>query len=134
MLPRSQLSTNPMQLNTPEKLLWGLTARQLFLLALGGSLGYRLWTHVAFLLVYGIAGFGIRLLLACIPVLLAFVLALTHLGGRYLEIWALLLLRYACKQKRVVWCSVHVKDRYALDLSLERQEGSSEMAEQEESE
>ena len=104
---------NPTQLDAPEKLLWGLTGRQLFILALGCSLGYRLWAECAFLLASGIAGFGARLLLATLPVLLALALATIQLGGRYLEIWAVLLLRYSCKQKQAVWYSVQVKDRFA---------------------
>ncbi len=118
---QQQYHVNPTQLGAPEKLLWGLTARQLFILALGCSLGYRLWAECAFLLAYGIAGFGTRLLLALIPVLLALALATIQLGGRFLEIWAILLLRYWGKQKQAVWCSVHVKDRYALVSAGERQ-------------
>ena len=131
---QQQLHVNPTQLGAPEKLLWGLTARQLFILALGGSIGYRLWTQGAFLLAYGIAGFGTRLLVACIPVLLALALAMIQLAGRSLEIWAILLLRYSCKPKQAVWWSVHVKDRYALDHGVERQEAGNEMAAREESE
>ncbi len=131
---QQQLHINPTQLGAPEKLIWGLTARQLFMLALGGSIGYRLWGHFAFLLAYGIAGFGTRLLLACIPVLLAFALALIQLGGRSLEIWAILLLRYWGKQKQAVWWSVHVKDKYALDLTAELQAVGSEKAAGEENE
>ncbi len=134
MSHQQQYHVNPTQLGAPEKLLWGLTARQLFILALGCSLGYRLWAQCAFLLAYGMAGFGTRLLLASLPVLLALALATIQLGGRYPEIWAVLLLRYACKQKHAVWCSVHVKDRYALDLTITQQAADSEMAEQEESE
>jgi hypothetical protein len=117
---QQQYHVNPTQLGAPEKLLWGLTARQLFILALGCSLGYRLWAACAFLLASSIAGFGTRLLLAALPVLLALALATIQLGGRYLEIWAVLLLRYACKQKQAVWCSVRVKDRYALASARER--------------
>jgi len=118
---QQQYHVNPTQLGAPEKLLWGLTARQLFILALGCSLGYRLWAPCAFLLAYGMAGFGTRLLLASLPVLLALALATIQLGGRFLEIWAILLLRYWSKQKQTVWCSVHVKDRYALVSARERQ-------------
>ena len=121
MSHQQQYHVNPTQLGAPEKLLWGLTARQLFILALGCSLGYRLWAQYAFLLTYGLAGFGTRLLLAALPVLLALALATIHLGGRFLEIWAILLLRYWAKQKQVVWCSVHIKDRYALESAPQQQ-------------
>ena len=111
---------NPTQLDAPEKLLWGLTGRQLFILALGCSLGYRLWAQFAFLLASGIAGFGMRLLLAALPVLLALGCATIQPGGRFLEIWAILLLRYWGKQKHAVWCSVHVKDRYVQSIGVAR--------------
>ena len=114
MSQQQQYHVNPTQLGAPEKLLWGLTGRQLFILALGCSLGYRLWAAFAFLLASGIAGFGIRLLLAALPVLLALGCATIQPGGRFLEIWAILLLRYSCKQKQAFWCSVLVKDRYVL--------------------
>jgi hypothetical protein len=129
MAGKQHLHVNPTHLNTPEKLLWGLTARQLFILALGGSIGYRLWSHFAFLLTLGLAGFGARLLLSAIPVLLALALATIQLGGRYLEIWAVLLLRYWSKQKQALWCSVQVKDRYALALSGDHVELDREMEE-----
>ncbi len=129
MAGKPHLHVNPTQLNAPEKLLWGLTARQLFILALGGSIGYRLWSHFAFLLTFGITGFGTRLVLACIPVLFALALATIQLGGRFLEIWAVLLLRYSCKQKQAVWCSVHIKDRYALAPHVEREGADGEMDE-----
>ena len=134
MSHQHQYHINPTQLGAPEKLLWGLTARQLFILALGCSLGYRLWAACAFLLASGIAGFGMRLLLASLPVLLALALATIQLGGRSLEIWAVLLLRFWGKQKQAVWCGVHVKDRYALDHNVVRQATGSEMTEKEESE
>ncbi len=106
--------TNPTHLNTPEKIIWGLTARQLLILALGCSLGYKLWANLVFLLIFGVGGFALRLLLAAIPVLIALALAMVQLGGRYLEIWAILLLRYWGRSKHAVWWSVQVKDRYAL--------------------
>ena len=112
-MSQQQYHVNPTQLGAPEKLLWGLTGRQLFILALGCSLGYRLWAACAFLLTSGIAGFGIRLLLAALPVLLALACATIQPGGRFLETWAILLLRYSCKQKQAAWCSVQVKDRFA---------------------
>ncbi len=134
MSHQQQYHVNPTQLSAPEKLLWGLTARQLFILALGCSLGYRLWAQCAFLLAYGLAGFGTRLLLASLPVLLALALATIQLGGRSLEIWAILLLRFWGKQKQAVWCSVHVKDRYANGPGIARQAAGSKIAEKEESE
>ncbi len=131
---QQQYHVNPTQLGAPEKLLWGLTARQLFILALGCSLGYRLWAQCAFLLAYGLAGFGTRLLLASLPVLLALAFATIRLGGRSLEIWAILLLRFWGKQKQAVWCSVHVKDRYAQNIGVTQQAAGSDRAAQEEGE
>src|SRR6266699_1740276 len=107
--------TNPTQLNTPEKIIWGLTARQLLILALGCSLGYKLWANLVFLLTYGVAGFALRLLLTALPVLVALALAMVQLGGRYLDIWAIQLMSYSGRSKHAVWWSVQIKDRYALN-------------------
>jgi hypothetical protein len=115
--------TNPTQLNTPEKIIWGLTARQLLILALGCSLGYKLWANLVFLLTYGVTGFALRLLLTALPVLVALTLAMVQLGGRYLEIWAILLLPYWGRSKHAVWWSVQVKDQYALSLAKPQGEG-----------
>ncbi len=126
--------TNPTQLNTPEKIIWGLTARQLLILALGCSLGYKLWANLVFLLTYGVAGFALRLLLAALPVLVALALAMVQLGGRYLEIWAILLLRYWGRSRHAVWWSVQVKDRYALNLAEPQVAGSEVSAGEQEGE
>ena len=134
MSQQQQYHVNPTQLGAPEKLLWGLTGRQLFILALGCSLGYRLWAACAFLLASGLAGFGMRLLLAALPVLLALGCATIQPGGRFLEIWVILLLRYSCKQKQAVWCSVQVKDRFVLAHTVAQQATGGERAEEAESE
>ncbi len=128
MSHQQQYHINPTQLGAPEKLLWGLTGRQLFILALGCSLGYRLWAACAFLLASGIAGFGMRLLLAALPVLLALGCATIQPGGRFLELWAILFLRYSCKQKQALWCSVQVKDRFALASAHGRQATGNDVA------
>ena len=133
-MSQQQYHVNPTQLGAPEKLLWGLTGRQLFILALGCSLGYRLWAACAFLLASGLAGFGIRLLLAALPVLLALACATIQPGGRFLETWAILLLRYSCKQKQVVWCSVQVQDRFARAPAHGRQAAGNDGAAGEEGE
>ena len=133
MTHQQQYHVNPTQLGAPEKLLWGLTGRQLFILALGCSLGYRLWAACAFLLASGIAGYGMRLLLAALPVLLALGCATIQLGGRFLELWAILLLRYWTKPKQAIWCSVQVKDRFALALTpLKQSMGNDTAADEEE--
>jgi hypothetical protein len=134
MSHQQQYLVNPTQLGAPEKLLWGLTGRQLFILALGCSLGYRLWAACAFLLASGFAGFGMRLLLAALPVLLALGCATIQLGGRFLELWAILLLRYWSKPKQAIWCSVQVKDRFALASAHGRQAAGNDVALEEEGE
>ena len=133
-MSQQQYHVNPTQLGAPEKLLWGLTGRQLFILALGCSLGYRLWAAFAFLLTSGLAGFGMRLLLAALPVLLALGCATIQPAGRFLEIWVILGLGYVCKQKQAVWCSVQVKDRFARAPAHERQGMGNDIAAGEEGE
>jgi hypothetical protein len=116
----NRLRANPAYLNTPEKLLWGLTGRELIIIALGCSLGYKLWANFFFLLDDGLVGFLLRLALALFPVLCSLALAKLRPGGRYLEIWFVLWWRYRGKKQLLLWRSVQVQDKYALELSLEK--------------
>ena len=116
----TRLRTNPAYLNTPEKLLWGLTGRELIIIALGCSLGYKVWANSLFLLDGGLWGFILRLALALIPVLCSVALAKLRPGGRYLEIWLVLWWRFRGKKKLLLWRSVQVQDRYACMPSPER--------------
>jgi len=128
----TRLRTNPAYLNTPEKFLWGLTGRELLIIALGCSLGYKVWANFLFLLDHGLWGFLLRLALALLPVLFSLALAKLRPGGRYLEVWFLLWWRYRGKKKLLLWCSVQVQDKFACAPALERQPGGAPHAEQDE--
>jgi PrgI family protein len=103
----SRKHTVPTHLNLPDQVLtlwsFSLTARQLLLLLVGAGIGGDLWHALAFLGHETVAGQGVRVLLALIPVVLALVVAWYRPAGRYLEVWCLVLLRYQLRPRRFVW-------------------------------
>src|SRR5258708_17355606 len=82
----------PTHMSLPDKVVFGLTARQLLLLLIGCSLGYNLWLHLsvvaAFILLWQDLSIGIPL----VPVVLAVVPALIAGAGRPLDGLVLVLL------------------------------------------
>jgi hypothetical protein len=97
--------TTPTHLDTPDKILFGLTARQLFLLLLGISLSYSLWLHLGWVIPTSwlVPGLLLRLLCALPPVLLSLVIAFVTVAERPLELWAIVGLRYLVQPKTAVW-------------------------------
>src|SRR6516162_11687349 len=77
----------PTHMNLPDKVVFGLTARQLLLLLIGCSLGYNLWLHLGVLEALALPGQAIRLALALVPSALAAALALISVAARPLEVW-----------------------------------------------
>src|ERR1700738_1257081 len=98
----------PTRLQTEDTVLTigslALTMRQSLILFLGGCLALSCW-HVLKPLFQGWGGVGfvLRLILTVLPILLALILALTRLRGRYLEYWAIILWRYWHLPKYVIW-------------------------------
>src|SRR3954466_10964828 len=94
-MPR--MHTVPTHLKTPETILSlagvNLSIRQFLLVLIGASLSYRLWLFLGFL-----NGFlpG-RLLVAVLPFGLALLVAFVQLAGRSLEVWLLVVLRFAVR-------------------------------------
>lgn len=80
--------TTPTHLFLPDKLLFGLTARQLLFLLVGGSASYGLWLQLDVIPAsWGSPGLGLRLLIALPPALCCLLLAFVTVAGRPLELW-----------------------------------------------
>ena len=96
----------PTHMNVPDKLIFGLTAKQLLITLIGGSAGYDIWIRMHILLAYGLLGLLARLALSLIPAAIALSFALVSVAGNSLEMWALALLRYTQQPKAYVWRSI----------------------------
>lgn len=110
----------PTHLNVPDAVLtlWSfdLSARQLLLLLLGAGLGGDLWKHLVLLGGPSVPGQAVLVLLALLPFLCALLLACYRYAGRYLEVWAIVLLRYSTRPKRYVWRSIRTAEAHLYPL------------------
>ena len=106
----------PTHMNLPDKVVFGLTARQLLLLLVGCSLGYNLWLHLGALEALALPGQVLRMALALVPAALSAVLALISVADRPLEVWFLVLVRYWQRPRIYVW--------HSLRMSEHQQQGS----------
>ena len=110
----------PTHLNVPDAVLtlwsFSLTARQLLLLLLGAGLGGDLWKHQILTGGPSVAGQALRIVLALVPFLLALLLACYQYAGRYLEVWAIVLLRYSTRPKRFVWHTIRTAEAHLYPL------------------
>ena len=110
----------PTHLSVPDAVLtvWSvdLSARQLLLLLLGAGLGGDLWKHLAVLGHEAVAGQVLRVALALLPFLFALLLACYRYAGRYLEVWAIVLLRYSTRPKRYVWRTIRTAETHLYPL------------------
>lgn len=109
MPPRYQI---PTRLQTEDTVLTigslALTMRQSLILFCGGCVALPCWNGLKPLLAgWGIVGFLLHLALTAIPILLALIIALTRLRGRYLEHWAIILWRYWHLPKYLIWRTTH---------------------------
>ncbi len=106
----------PTHLHVEDKLIAGLTVRQVLILSVGLSLGYSLWLRLAGLPAWlphllslpsqGVIvhlATGLRFLLGALPVVLAAACALLRPADRPLEDWAFVALRYLSLPKAAVW-------------------------------
>src|SRR5258708_2131919 len=66
----------PTHMRIPDKVVFGLTARQLLILLIGCSAGYDLWLQLHALNPYTAVGLLVRLFIAVVPVATALVLRL----------------------------------------------------------
>jgi len=106
---RRQSYTVPTHMNEPDKLLFGLTARQLLLLITGASLAYATWLQVlTWAIAWGVGFLWSRGLafLAVLPLVLV-TLAFTFLqiADRSLELWVVVWMRTRFAPVTYVWRS-----------------------------
>ena len=106
----------PTHLQMPDQVLtlwsFSLTARQLLLLLVGGSIGGTLWQHLALFGHYAVPGEVLRLLLSLPPFLLALFIAWYRYAGRYVEVWFVVLVRYRLRPKRYLWRSIRIYEQH----------------------
>ncbi len=100
----------PTHMNLPDKVVFGLTARQLLLLLIGCSLGYNLWLHLGVLEALALPGQLLRIALALVPAVCAATLALISVADRPLELWLLVLVRYWQRPRIYVWRSLRMSE------------------------
>ena len=99
----------PTHMSLPDKVVFGLTARQLLLLLIGCSLGYNLWLHLGALEALALPGQVLRIVLTLIPAGVAAALALISVADRPLEVWLLVLIRYWQRPRVYLWRSLRVQ-------------------------
>ncbi len=99
----------PTHMHIPDKVVFGLTARQLLILLIGCSAGYDLWLQLHMLNPYHAVSLLARVSIALLPVAVALILALISVAGRPLEVWFLVLLRYRQRPRLYVWRSVRTR-------------------------
>jgi hypothetical protein len=93
----------PTHMGMPDRVIFGLTPRQLLMTLIGCSIGYDIWLHLSALRTLGIAGLVARLISSLVPTGVSVSVALITIAGRPLEEWALVALRYQLRPKVYVW-------------------------------
>src|SRR5207245_8825900 len=96
----------PTHMSLPDKVVFGLTARQLLLLLIGCSLGYNLWLHLSVVAAFILLGQVLRIGITLLPVVVAVVLAFIAVAGRPLAVWLLVLVRYWRPSEVYLWPNV----------------------------
>jgi hypothetical protein len=99
----------PTHMSMPDKVVFGLTARQLLILLIGCSASYDLWLQLHALNPYTALGLMVRVGIAVMPAAAATALALISVAGRPLEAWSLVLFRYWQRPQTYVWHSVRTR-------------------------
>src|ERR1700724_73250 len=79
-----QRYTVPTHLKTPDKVVLGLTARQLLILLIGACMSYNLWFQLAILGEKGPLGQALHLLLVGSPFIVTLFVALLTVANRQL--------------------------------------------------
>jgi len=95
-------------MSLPDKVVFGLTARQLLLLLIGCSLGYNLWLRLGALEALALPGQVLRIALALIPAAITAAVAMISVADRPLEVWLLVLLRYWQRPRIYLWRSLRM--------------------------
>jgi len=98
-------------MSLPDKVVFGLTARQLLLLLIGCSLAYNLWLHLGALAAFALIGQVLRIAITLIPAGVAAALVLISIADRPLEVWLLVLVRYWQRPKVYLWRSLRMSEQ-----------------------
>jgi hypothetical protein len=101
----------PTHMSLPDKVVFGLTARQLLLLLIGCSIGYNLWLHLSALTAIALVGQVLRIAITLVPAGVAAALALISVADRPLEVWLLVLVRYWQRPRVYLWCSLRMSEQ-----------------------
>ena len=101
----------PTHMSLPDKVVFGLTARQLLLLLIGCSIGYNLWLHLSALMAIALVGQVLRIAITLVPAGVAAALALISVADRPLEVWLLVLVRYWQRPRVYLWCSLRMSEQ-----------------------
>ncbi len=96
----------PTHMGMPDKIVFGLTPKQVLVTLIGCSIGYDIWLHLSALLTYGMAGLIARLICSLVSAGMGLSVALITVAGRPLEVWVLVVLRYQFRPKIYVWRSL----------------------------
>ena len=96
----------PTHMSMTDKIVFGLTARQLLIVLIGCAVSYDVWLHLHMLSAYGSTGMIARIVPSLVPAALALVLALVNVADRPLEQWLFVWLRYQLQPKTYVWRSI----------------------------
>lgn len=107
----------PTHVRTPETLLTlagvSLSVRQFLLILVGIALSYRIWLALGVLasLPAGqVVGLVVQWVLTAIPFLVALAFAFISLAARSLDVWFVVMLRYAVRPHHFVWRTVRFFD------------------------
>ncbi len=99
----------PTHMSIPDKVVFGLTARQLLILLIGCSASYDLWLQLHALGPYTALGLIARVGVAVVPAAVTTALALISVAGRPLGAWSLVLFRYWQQPQTYVWRSIRTR-------------------------
>lgn len=111
--PGRRMHQVPTHVRMPETLLTlagvSLSVRQFLLMLVGVALSYRVWLLLVGLSLFP-AGQILRWVLTVIPVCVALAFAFVSLAGRTLDVWCVVILRYALRPHRFVWRTIRFFD------------------------
>ena len=124
-MPRTH--TVPTHLKVPETVLSiagvNISVRQFFVLLIGLAISYQLWSALS--VFAGIAIFAVgRWIAAVLLLLLALAFAFVRLTGRTLDLWLLVLLRYALRPRRLVWRSIRFVEPWSMVGLVDEEEAT----------
>ncbi|GHO56313.1 PrgI family protein [Ktedonobacter robiniae] len=106
---RRQSYTVPTHMNEPDKLLFGLTARQLLVLITGASVTYAIWLQVLTWTMAWERGLlwsrGLALLVVLPLILVTLAFTFLQIADRSLELWVVIWMRARFAPVTYVWRS-----------------------------